>query len=112
MCTVSFAPTSGGFYLAMNRDEKRSRPVAVPPEIVSAGERRAVFPRDPKGGTWASVNDAGVCLALVNWHRIERNPVGEIASRGNVTSSLASASSSSEITDMLMALTLRSYRPF
>ena len=112
MCTISFAPTSGGFYLAMNRDEKRSRPVAVPPEIVSVGERRAILPRDPKGGTWVSVNDVGVCLALINWHGIERNPVGEIASRGKVTTSLASASSSSEITDRLMSLTLRRYRPF
>jgi hypothetical protein len=70
MCTVSFLPKSRGFYLAMNRDEKRDRFAALAPVVVKSGSRRAVFPREPTGGTWISANDAGVCLALINWHRI------------------------------------------
>lgn len=70
MCTVSFLPSPQGFYLAMNRDEKRDRFAALPPEIVEFENHRVLFPREPTGGTWISANDAGVCLALINWHRI------------------------------------------
>ena len=70
MCTVSFVPKSRGFYLAMNRDEKRERFAAIAPAIVELGSHRAILPREPTGGTWISANDAGVCLALINWHRI------------------------------------------
>jgi hypothetical protein len=70
MCTVSFLPNARGFYLAMNRDEKRDRLAALAPAVLHLDGRRAVFPREPSGGTWISVNDAGVCLALINWHRI------------------------------------------
>jgi hypothetical protein len=70
MCTVSFVPKSQGFYLAMNRDEKRERFAALAPAIVELGSHRAILPREPTGGTWISANDAGVCLALINWHRI------------------------------------------
>src|SRR5205809_4904699 len=70
MCTVSFLPNRHGFYLAMNRDEKRDRFAALPPEIVEFENHRVLFPREPTGGNWISANDAGVCLALINWHRI------------------------------------------
>jgi hypothetical protein len=70
MCTVSFLPNARGFYLAMNRDEKLDRFTALAPTVVDVDGRRAVFPREPTGGTWISANDTGVCFALINWHRI------------------------------------------
>src|SRR5205809_6710573 len=76
MCTVSFLPNRHGFYLAMNRDEKRDRFAALPPEIVEFENHRVLFPREPTGGTWISANDAGVCLALINWHRIAEPAFG------------------------------------
>src|SRR6266496_3368846 len=76
MCTVSFLPSPQGFYLAMNRDEKRDRFAALPPEIVEFENHRVLFPREPTGGTWISANDAGVCLALINWHRIAEPAFG------------------------------------
>src|SRR5437762_3718781 len=112
MCTVSFVPNDQGFYLAMNRDEKRSRSIALPPRIVTVAGCRAIFPREPNGGTWIAVNDAGVCLALLNWHRIQRNPADEIASRGQVTANLAGAASSNDIADVMMGMTLHNLRPF
>ncbi len=54
----------------MNRDEKRDRLAALPPEVIELECHRAIFPWEPTGGTWISANDAGVCLALINWHRI------------------------------------------
>src|SRR5207249_9347888 len=112
MCTISFVPKSRGFYLAMNRDEKFTRSTALPPAIIDRAGRRAIFPREPEGGTWIAANDAGVCLALVNWHRIEREPVRSIASRGQVVKALAVKSSDDEIAAGLAALPLRRLLPF
>src|SRR6266852_5920304 len=112
MCTISFVPKLRGLYLAMNRDEKFTRSTALPPAIVDLADRRAIFPREPEGGTWIAANDAGVCLALVNWHRIERQPVRSIASRGQVVKALAAKSSDEEIAAGLAALPLRRLPPF
>src|ERR1041385_8757664 len=112
MCTVSFVPKSHGFYLAMNRDEKRDRFSALPPEIVEFKSHRVLFPREPTGGTWISANDAGVCLALINWHRIKREPNNGIRSRGEVISKLAGTSTSGEISAAIKNLPLRKLRPF
>jgi len=112
MCTISFIPKDQGFYLAMNRDEKRSRSIALPPRIVTVAGCRAIFPREPNGGTWIAVNDAGVCLALLNWHRIEREPAHKITSRGQVVSELAVKLDSHDVADGLKNLRLKEIRPF
>jgi len=65
MCTVSFLPKPRGFYLAMNRDEKRERFAALAPAIVDLEGQRAVFPTEPNGGTWISANDSR-CLPGVD----------------------------------------------
>src|SRR5437899_10955652 len=97
MCTVSFVPNTRGFYVAMNRDEKRTRSTAIPPSIVDLAEHHAVFPCEPNGGTWIAANDPGVCVALINWHTINREPARAIVSRGQVVKTLAGSSSAKEI---------------
>src|SRR5919106_4555889 len=106
MCTVSFVPKSRKFYLAMNRDEKLARFTAFPPAIIEVAKRRTMFPREPEGGTWIAANDAGVCIALINWHRIERGPVRSITSRGQIVKKLAGKSSTREIVAALAELPL------
>ena len=112
MCTISFLPKPQGFYLAMNRDEKRDRFAALPPKIVDLANRRAIFPRESTGGTWISANDAGVCLALINWHGVEREPKHDVVSRGEVVRALAGKSSVDEIACEVVKLPLRKLRPF
>ena len=112
MCTVSFVPKSDGFYLAMNRDEERDRPAALIPTVVKIEGRRAVFPYEPTGGTWISVNDGGVCLALINWYRIQRKPNNGTLSRGVVVRELAVESSTDKIATSVKRLPLRKLRPF
>jgi hypothetical protein len=112
MCTVSFLPRPHGFYFTMNRDEKRDRLTALPPEVVEIGSGRAVFPREPTGGTWISMNDAGVCLAVINLHRVERQPKNDVVSRGEVVTALAGKSVADEITSGIGTLQLRKLRPF
>jgi len=112
MCTVSFLPNSQGFYLAMNRDEKRDRFTGLAPSVIELAGHRAVFPREPTGGTWISTNDAGVCLALINWHRIEGEPENDTLSRGLVVRELAGRSTADEIAAAVKKLPLRTLRPF
>lgn len=112
MCTVSFIPKSRGFYLAMNRDEKLTRFTALPPTIVGFGDRRAILPREPSGGTWIAANDAGICFTLINWHRIAREPARAVVSRGQVVAALAGVCSAKQISRCLASLPLGKLRPF
>jgi hypothetical protein len=112
MCTVSFLPNDRGFYLAVNRDEKRARAAALPPSVVSLDGARAVFPLQPGAGTWISANDHGICLALINWHRIDREPAGPIRSRGAIIQSLGGKLSLKQVSGALRKLSLPRLRPF
>ena len=96
----------------MNRDEKRIRVAALPPEVFVHGNRRAIYPREPNDGTWLAVNDAGLCLALVNWHTIEREPNGKPESRGRIISAFAGATAVRAVVHRLGTMTLRNSRPF
>jgi hypothetical protein len=67
MCTVTAVPYDGGVRLLCNRDERRTRLPANPPQIHVLSGQRALFPQDPQGGgTWIGVNEAGVVVALLN----------------------------------------------
>jgi len=112
MCTISFVPTAGGFRLAMNRDEKRIRVTALPPEVFVDDNRRAIYPREPNGGTWLAANDAGLCFALVNWHAIKREPKGKAESRGRIIPAFAGATENRAVIRRLGAMTLQNSRPF
>ena len=112
MCTVSFVPTITGFLLAMNRDEKRWRVAALPPIAFQIGCRRVLYPREPSGGTWLAVNDAGICLALINWHQIDRQPAGEIRTRGDIVPNLIRVTDCKAAGRKLEQMSLRKRRPF
>lgn len=96
----------------MNRDEKRDRFAGLPPDVVELGSHRAIFPREPTGGTWISANDSGVCLALINWHRIARQPNTKPLSRGLVVQELAGKSTPDEIAASVNKMPIRKLRPF
>jgi hypothetical protein len=67
MCTVSVVPHVGGIRLLCNRDERRTRPAALPPAIHRVRGTTALFPVDPEGGgTWIGVNDARLAVTLLN----------------------------------------------
>lgn len=112
MCTVSFIPAAQGFRLAMNRDEKRTRTVALPPDVFSREGRRAIYPRERNGGTWLAVNDTGLCLALINWHSIKREPNEQPYSRGRIIPALSGATEVRAIVHRLAKMTLQNVRPF
>jgi hypothetical protein len=67
MCTVTIVPHDEGVRVLCNRDERRTRPAALPPRLFRLGARVAAFPTDPLGGgTWVGINDAGLVLTLLN----------------------------------------------
>jgi Transport and Golgi organisation 2 len=113
MCTLSFLPTANGFRVAMNRDEKRIRIRAMPPERFALGNRVALYPREPGGGTWLAINDAGLCLALINWYRIEKEePREKTESRGQVIPQLIGETGPAGLKRKLRDLPLQNLRPF
>ena len=99
-----------------SRDESRRK--TDPRRRASAGrfcasvDRRAIYPREPNGGTWLAVNDAGLCLALINWHRIKRESEGKIESRGFIIPQLIGASDGGAVGRALRKLELDRVRPF
>jgi hypothetical protein len=68
MCTVTWLfDERGGYTLFCNRDEKFARATAEPPRIAYRNGVRYIAPCDAEyGGTWISVNEAGVSLCLLN----------------------------------------------
>ncbi|MBL7909450.1 MAG: NRDE family protein [Bacteroidia bacterium] len=71
MCTVTYIPTSTGFYFTSSRDEKASRDTLCP-ALYENGGIQLVYPKDAlAGGTWiaSSLNGKTACLlngAFVN----------------------------------------------
>lgn len=114
MCTVSWLPEPGGFTLCFNRDERRTRGAALPPESRRAGGRAFLAPYDSDhGGTWLAVNDAGLALGLLNHYGPGRGaPAGPPSSRGLVILQLVGAGSIAEALHQLERADLCRTPPF
>lgn len=96
MCTVSVVPLDDGFRIACNRDERRTRATAVPPQRHRVPGGASVWPVDPEsGGTWIGVNDAGLAAVVLNRspasHSLRRptdDPAPSRPSRGTIVPAL------------------------
>ena len=92
MCTLTWWAGDTGYEVFFNRDEKKDRPVATPPELSEKEGVRFLAPRDSAaGGTWILVNEFGVTFALLNWYSREvvNNPRENWVSRGQLVRELA-----------------------
>jgi hypothetical protein len=114
MCTLTIIPrTDGGWRLAFNRDESRTRPAALPPQRCRFGEREALLPIDPaSGGTWLAVNDAGLVLALLNVNPPARPRRRIRRSRGTIIPALLGAGSLAEAGELFERLFVADCQPF
>jgi hypothetical protein len=101
MCTVTFSPRKIGYALAMNRDELLTRPEGLLPTKKILNRRSVICPSEPGGGTWISVNQNGVCFALINWYSITARVQGEAVSRGKVILSIGAAASPDQVQALL-----------
>jgi uncharacterized protein with NRDE domain len=105
MCTVSWVQEPDGYHLLCNRDEKRSRAIALSPRIQARGWVRFIAPVDPGcGGTWITVNEFGVSACVLNGANLTRLPLTSNGSskisrsRGLFLRDLVWASSTDECT--------------
>ena len=112
MCTVSFRPQKSGFSLAMNRDEKLSRPRGLPPDVRSVNGIQVIQPSEPDGGTWISLSEHAICLALINWYSAPQPAVESATSRGRIIPALIDAQSDQEVRERLCSCIPKTTRPF
>lgn len=67
MCTVTFIPAKEAVYITHNRDEKKLRARAVPPQLYTIKNFQLVFPRDGHaGGSWIALHQNGGAAVLLN----------------------------------------------
>jgi hypothetical protein len=114
MCTLTIiSRPDGGFRLAFNRDESRSRAAALPPERRRFGDRSAILPIDPPSdGTWIAVNDAGLVLALLNANPVPRPERRGTRSRGMLIPDLLPSASLDDVVTRMAKLTAGEFPPF
>ncbi|MCG3130983.1 MAG: hypothetical protein FLDDKLPJ_01758 [Phycisphaerae bacterium] len=107
---------TAGARLVCNRDESRSRPLALPPQIRRCGDRRAIMPVDPvSDGTWAAVNDAGIAATLLNVYPHPRgagDPFTGRSSRGLILPRILSATDMASVLRQTGMLNPADYPPF
>ena len=114
MCTVTVVPHESGIRLMCNRDERRTRPAAIPPRVHQLGGRLAAFPVDPQGGgAWVGVNDADLAVALLNVHSAPRRCSEKPKqSRGLIVRELLSCGSMTDVLEALASLEIAVFETF
>jgi hypothetical protein len=67
MCTVTYVPVKGGFYLTTNRDEKINRTGVTWPVKKEFEGYQLLYPQDLKGrGTWIAADNRNNSVCLIN----------------------------------------------
>ncbi len=67
MCTVTYVPSTSGYFLTSNRDEKNTRTKALLPAECNISGESFIFPKDgDAGGTWIVLKENGDALCLLN----------------------------------------------
>jgi hypothetical protein len=67
MCTVTYIPAGEKKFITSNRDEKKLRKIALPPQFYLHDNIRLVYPKDSDaGGSWIALNENGNCAVLLN----------------------------------------------
>ena len=112
MCTVSFIARRRGYLLAMNRDEKRTRPAGLPPRSRFNNGRTVLGPAESGGGSWITVNEAGVAFALINWYSVPAPASSGPVSRGEVVNAVSGEIEAAAAAEQLGALPLKRINPF
>lgn len=118
MCTVSWTRDHDSFELLCNRDEQRSRQLALEPRVEKQRGVRYLAPIDgDRGGTWLCANEFGIVICLLNGACLSGSEEaatmadGSI-SRGLIPLELADVVSATDALRRLSAFDLSRYAPF
>jgi len=114
MCTLTWLREGDGYALFFNRDEKRTRKPAEPPELKSRGGVHYLAPTDADaGGTWIGVNEYGLTVCVLNHQPIPTpRPVEKTKSRGWLVDSLLDALSPADVATRIERADMSRYQPF
>lgn len=114
MCTLTAATFDNTLRVVFNRDELRSRSVAMPPRIVRLGGRDAIMPVDTdSGGSWIAVNDGGLVFAVLNVTRtLPAEGSALRLSRGLLIPRVIPCASLAEVASRLEECDPQDFRPF
>ena len=67
MCTVTFIPANGKYFISSNRDEKNTRCQAIAPAVYKINNKKLIFPKDADaGGSWIALHENGNAAVLLN----------------------------------------------
>lgn len=113
MCTVSIVTLPDVLRLVVNRDEQRTRPLALPPSLTDSGGLRVLAPTDPaSGGTWVACNEVGLAIALLNVNRPDGTLPASRRSRGTIVPSLMHCRSLDQVASFAATIDGSVYAPF
>jgi hypothetical protein len=113
MCTVSIVSLPDVLRLVVNRDEQRTRALALPPRLTSGDGVRALAPTDPaSGGTWVACNELGLAIALLNVNRPDDTPLASPQSRGAIVPGLMHCRSLDHLAAVAATIDTAVYGPF
>ena len=114
MCTITWKDDEVGYSVYCSRDERKTRQRAFPPRVHDGQGVTYIAPVDRDGGgTWISVNEAGVTLALLNFYPQACPAVpSDRRSRGLLLTDLAGVTRWAELTWRLSREPLSRYEPF
>ena len=113
MCTVSVIKRSGLLRLVSNRDERRTRPTALPPAVSHADGLRIIAPTDPASqGTWIACSEIGLAIALLNVNPPEADARVPPRSRGTIIPTLIGSRSLDEVATRADGIERDGYPPY
>jgi len=117
MCTITWYIKDDEYAVFFNRDEKKWRQEAIPPQFFY--NRTAIMPIDPDGnGTWIGVNQYGYSFCLLNnyqadaIHHPEPSKGVKFLTRGKLIPDILQLDSLSAIYDYLEHIDYGQFRPF
>lgn len=113
MCTLTWARLEDGYELFFNRDERRTRPLGLPPHERSSAGVRWVAPIDAEaGGTWLGVNERGLSVGLLNGYRAGDASDRDYESRGLLVARMLGGADTEAVRAGLSELDPRRFRSF
>ncbi|EEY99357.1 hypothetical protein VOA_001706 [Vibrio sp. RC586] len=111
MCSVTWYLSDTGYQVFFNRDEQKSRALALPPALYELQGASVLMPLDPQGhGSWIAVNEFGLSICLLNNYQ-GKVPSGQLISRGLLLKSLAGLATVEQVTLAFEAMNLSHFAP-
>lgn len=116
MCTLSWLHTNDSYQLFFNRDEQRTRELALAPRSFMEKGVKVLMPIDPEGGgSWIAVNEYGLSACLLNYYQgSTATPITglPLISRGKLLRVLSCSPTLDALQNTLSNTSLNYYAPF